>query len=131
MPSMFDDVAEFHEKILGQPQEQSPSLVNFAFCLERFRFLQEELDEFIEAGTAGDIVRVADALADIVYVALGTAWIMNLPFDQIWAAVQRANMTKVRGTTKRGNKYDAIKPEGWVGPESAIAALILREIDRE
>jgi len=72
---------------------------------------------------------VADALADLVYVALGTAYKMGLPFDSIWQAVQAANMRKVAGPTKRGNKVDACKPEGWVGPETAIARAIQRKVD--
>jgi predicted HAD superfamily Cof-like phosphohydrolase len=123
---MLEDVADFHETILGQDPALSPSLIDLPFCIERFRFMQEELDEFIEEAYQGNIVGVADALADIVYVALGTAYIMNLPFEDIWKAVQNANMRKERGVTKRGNKFDAIKPAGWVGPEPEIARAIER-----
>jgi predicted HAD superfamily Cof-like phosphohydrolase len=128
---MFDDIKEFHTKVLKLERPAEVSMIDMDFMLERMRFMMEELEEFIEAGHKGDMVGVADALADIVYVALGTAWFMNLPMDQIWQVVHAANMKKVRGTTKRGNKIDAQKPEGWVGPEQAIAALILRRIDNE
>lgn len=131
MPSMFDDINEFHEQIIQLEKPAHVGLVSDAFILERMRFLTEELEEYATAGLAGDIVGVADALADIVYVALGTAWQMGLPFQAIWDVVHSANMKKVRGITKRGNKNDAVKPEGWVGPEQAIAALILRRIDNE
>ena len=123
---MFRDVADFHELVLHSPAEGSPTLVSPEYCLERGRFILEELDEFYEASTIGDIVGVADALADLVYVALGTAYKMGLPFAEIWAAVHAANMRKVPGETKRGNKVDARKPEGWVGPETAIAQAIER-----
>lgn len=97
--------------------------------MERARFLNEELTEFCEAYSSGDLVGVSDALADLVYVALGTAYRMGLPFDQIWCAVQEANMRKVSGPTKRGNKVDACKPAGWVGPEAAIARAIQRKLE--
>lgn len=125
--NMYKDVADFHTLILGVESPDTPSLISFDFCVERTRFLQEELGEFIQAASTGDIVGVSDALADLVYVALGTSIQMGLPFDDIWHAVQSANMQKVRGMTKRGNKVDAVKPEGWVGPEAAIARAIGRK----
>lgn len=131
MPSthdMFKDVADFHELILKDFAETTPSLVSQEYCMERARFLHEELVEFCTASESGDIVGTADALADLVYVALGTAYRMGLPFDQIWGAVQEANMRKVSGQTKRGNKVDAMKPEGWVGPEATIARAIQRKL---
>ena len=131
MPSMFDDIDEFHTKIIGLEKPTAVGLVSDEFVLERMRFLAEELEEYATAGLAGDMVGVADALADIVYVALGTAWTMGIPFQAVWDVVHAANMRKVRGITKRGNKNDAVKPPGWVAPEPAIAAILLRRIDNE
>lgn len=122
--SMLKDVADFHELILNDHASSTPSLVSSAYYMERVRFLHEELTEFTDSAATGDIVGVADALADIVYVALGTAYKMGLPFDEIWRAVQIANMQKQRGITKRGNAVDAVKPLGWQGPEAAIARAI-------
>jgi len=125
LPSdVFQDVADFHKRIIEWAPEPSPSLINPAFILERFKFMDEELNEFITAGLSGDITGAADGLADIIYVAVGTMYLMGLPSQAIWDAVHTANMKKVRGQTKRGNKFDAAKPEGWVGPEQAIAAAI-------
>lgn len=124
--NMLKDVEDFHTLILGVEPPATPTLISEEFCMERTRFLAEELTEFAEASASGDIVGVADALADIVYVALGTSIQMGLPWDEIWAAVQSANMRKVSGPTKRGNKVDAMKPAGWVGPEAAIARAIQR-----
>lgn len=129
MPSMYDDIEEFHEHVLNLEKPIQVGLISDEFILERLRFLAEEMDEFGEAGIKGNIVGVADALADIVYVALGTAWQMGLPFQDIWNVVHNANMKKVRGVTKRGNKNDAAKPPGWQSPEPAIAAILLRKID--
>lgn len=128
MNSMLRDVADFHELVLKDFAEPAPSLVSAEYCVERARFLHEELNEFCTASNAGDLVGVSDALADLVYVALGTAYRMGLPFDQIWGAVQEANMRKVSGQTKRGNKVDACKPAGWVGPEATIARAIQRAL---
>jgi predicted HAD superfamily Cof-like phosphohydrolase len=117
--SYFRDVQKFHKEVLLDPEWDEPNLLD-----KRVDFMQEELDEFILAVGSNDVVGMADALADLVYVALGTADILDFPFDDIWAAVQGANMRKVPGPTKRGNKVDAMKPEGWVGPEATIDMLI-------
>jgi len=122
--NMLRDVADFHELILNSYAETAPSMISLEYCIERAAFLHEELDEFCVASGEGDMVGVADALADIVYVALGTAYKMGLPFDEIWRAVQSANMQKKPGITKRGNAVDAVKPVGWQGPEAAIARAI-------
>lgn len=125
---LFDDVAVFHEGILGDFASPLPTMVSPEYVHERLKFMVEELDEFINAEEAGDIVEMADAIADLVYVALGTAYRMGLPFPEIWDAVHAANMRKVRGETKRGNKVDAMKPVGWVGPETEIARAIGRRV---
>lgn len=127
--SMLNDVADFHELILNDPACKTPQLISLDYCVERTSFMHEELTEFIDAAEEGNIVGVADAIADIIYVALGTAYKMGLPFDEIWASVQAANMRKVAGPTKRGNKVDAMKPAGWVGPETEIARAISRSIE--
>ena len=49
---------------------------------------------------------------------------MGIPLDKVWDVVHHANMTKVKGTTKRGIANDAMKPIGWVGPEVNIAKIL-------
>jgi predicted HAD superfamily Cof-like phosphohydrolase len=120
---MFDDVGEFHQKILNQDFPK-PQLLPSRVFINRYDFLMEELLELESAHAMGDIVGAADALADLVYVALGTAYQMGIPMNQVWAAVQRANMAKVPGVTKRNMGNDATKPDGWVGPEADIQVAI-------
>ena len=121
--SFFDCVKQFHYKVLGindaKPTLQLP--VEFS---QRVAFMEEEIEELGQAYIDKDLVAVADALADLVYVALGTAHMMGIPFDQVFKTVHAANMRKMRGMTKRGMVFDACKPEGWVGPEAEIAAIL-------
>lgn len=124
-PSMLDDVVAFHTEILDVIPTGLPSLHSQEWVTERFRFLAEEVNEFYAAGMTGDMVAATDGLLDTIYVALGTLHMMNVPVQACWDAVQKANMSKVRGITSRGNKIDAVKPDGWVGPELAIADAIL------
>lgn len=117
------DVQAFQQKF-SIPMPYTPQLL--ARAAERFRqdFLLEEVGEFVEACGASDLPKAADALVDLVYVAYGTALMMGLGriWPQLWAEVQRANMSKVRAAvdgsdSKRRSSLDVIKPPGWVGPD--------------
>lgn len=125
--SNFEDVREFHLKILGH-EDSVPHLLRPLDMSQRVAFMEEEIEEMGEAYIKGDIVKVADAIADLIYVAHGTAHLMGLDMDVIWKAVHTANMQKVRGITKRGMEFDAVKPADWVGPETAIYTAIYKEM---
>ena len=113
----FRDVRDFHLKFgLLAPDGLQPVHLTQRKLGERVEFMQEELDEFKKAAETQNLSELADALVDLVYVAKGTAVMLNLPWDVLWAEVQRANMAKVRGTTKRGHAVDVTKPEGWTPP---------------
>ena len=113
----FKDVKNFHQKFgLMAPEGLQPVHLTQRKLGERVEFMQEELDEFKKAVESQDMAGLADALVDLVYVAKGTAVMMNLPWNVLWAEVQRANMDKVRGMTKRGHPVDVTKPEGWQPP---------------
>jgi predicted HAD superfamily Cof-like phosphohydrolase len=120
---MFKDVGEFHHKYgldrassIQAPHHISPELQEF-----RVKFLKEELAELEEGYREYDLPKIADALVDLVYVALGTAHLHGLPFDELFAEVQRVNMTKVRATctsdSRRGSTFDVVKPAGWTPPD--------------
>lgn len=118
--SNFEDVAAFHEKF-GLRTDTDPQLLNDSTMLYRAQFMLEELHETMKAHAKQDLAGVADGLVDLVYVALGTAYLMGLPFDELFAEVQRANMEKVRASSaaesKRGSSLDVVKPAGWRGPD--------------
>ena len=122
--SNFDDVGAFHQKF-GLPNsnegiERRP--LDYETYEFRRDFLLEEVREFIEAFETDDQAGMADALIDLVYVAMGTAHLMGLPWQVLWNEVQRANMTKQRASedgsdSKRGNSLDVVKPPGWTPPD--------------
>lgn len=120
----YDAVRSFHKKFeLDHHSRTEPSLL--LPDVQKFRedFLDEELDEFKEAIIDGDIAKAADALVDLVYVALGTAHLMGLDFDAHFEEVQKANMAKERSTgtddprSKRRHQLDVVKPVGWKPPD--------------
>jgi predicted HAD superfamily Cof-like phosphohydrolase len=127
---LIADIDRFHKKFGFEKNEKccipdDNELVNF-----RTAFLMEELAEYTNAITKKDTAAALDALVDIVYIALGTAWLFNLPFAQAWREVQKANMKKIRAkdkTGKRGTKFDVIKPKGWKTPDIDTVIDIYRE----
>jgi predicted HAD superfamily Cof-like phosphohydrolase len=86
----------------------------------RVGFLLEEVIEYIDAVRAGDLAGQLDALVDLVYIAIGTAYTQGLPFDAAWVRVHAANLRKERGTattSKRKSPFDVVKPAGWAPPD--------------
>lgn len=159
--SYYDDVGDFHRKFtLPNFPSDKPEVPSFDVLRFRSRFLLEELAEFFEScGIIGpgatlrsigksietlddsiifpgnqDLHKAADALADLVYVALGTAHFMGLPFDAVWAEVQRANMQKERAVgdhdprSTRRSRLDVVKPEGWTPPNHNDAISLARAV---
>ena len=64
-----------------------------------------------------DIVEIADALADIIYIACGTAVSYGIPLDKIWETVHNSNMAKlVDGKVLLRADGKIQKPEGWQPP---------------
>lgn len=87
----------------------------------RVKLLQEELDELKQANEDGDIIEVADALVDIMYVLLGTACEYGLvdKMEEMWDLVHNNNMNKLwpDGTVHKRSDGKVIKPEGFVKVE--------------
>lgn len=134
-PRRFDpvaDVEEFHRNFgleyKGKPRVMPTELQEF-----RKNFLKEEYEEYSEHMYKAiyflvfdkeripfELEEMADALVDLVYVALGNAYMHGFNFREMWRRVHEANMKKERavriGDSKRGTLYDVVKPPGWVAP---------------
>ena len=130
----FDDVGSFHGKfgvdnvppplfhkqairnrMIPAPHMELPrDVLKF-----RLDFIDEEVDELRLAYDSDDFEKVADALADIVWVVLGLAHMHHLPFDEIWQEVKRSNMErrKALSTDAARHSLDIVKPEGWRPPD--------------
>ena len=121
-PDFMEDIRDFHRKFglhyAGGPRQLTLHLAEF-----RTKFMQEELDEYGIATAKRDLEGQLDALVDLVYVAMGTAYQQGFDFDEAWRRVHAANMQKVRAErpadSKRGSGFDVVKPSGWVAPSHA------------
>ena len=83
----------------------------------RLALIEEEYTEFMEALNWGDSVLIAKEACDLVYVVVGTLISKGIPFNDVFAALQASNMSKVGPNgevTKRADgkilKGDDFKP---------------------
>lgn len=132
--SLVDDVRAFQEKF-QIPKNKWPGFpIDEALTKFRLAFLKEEIAEFEQACERKDLVEAFDALIDLVYVAIGTAEIFNLPFQEGWDIVHAANMQKIRvrheSDSKRGSIYDIVKPDGWLPPEKDLMCLLWSKFEK-
>lgn len=121
-------VAEFH-MAFNLPMRRVPSAeVDHGLAALRVALLEEEVGEFVTASEKSDLVGIADALADIVYVAYGTALTYGIDLDSVLREVHRSNMSKLDSDGKPLIRDDGkvIKSEEYFPPDIE-SVLGLRE----
>lgn len=132
MASVFADVLAMHKKfkvpkydlihISDNPEDQTPEFREMI----KFRkdFIQEEVDELTTAIQDQEPLEAVDAIIDMMVVGIGLLAQLHIDEEQMqahWDEVWECNMSKVlapnREDSKRGHKFDLIKPPGWKGPD--------------
>jgi len=93
-----EKVRQFMEKI-GDVVYDDPTTIPQNEAARRKRFIVEEAEEYETANAAGDIVEVADAIADLAYVVIGAAVSHGIDLQPIFDEVHRSNMTKSAGVS--------------------------------
>ena len=118
----LNNVNEFHQAF-GVNVLENPDIPERERCELRQNILQEEVDELKKAWEEGNIVEVADALADIHYVLMGTVLEFGLQdkYEEIFKEVHRSNMSKLDMNGKPVYREDGkvIKSELYTKPEIA------------
>jgi predicted HAD superfamily Cof-like phosphohydrolase len=112
-------LAQFH-RAFNLPMRQMPSAdIDHALARLRVALLEEEVAEFVTASKRGDLVGIADALADIVYVAYGTALTYGIDLDAVLQEVHRSNMSKLGSEGKPLIRDDGkvLKSERYFPPD--------------
>ncbi|OII60754.1 hypothetical protein BJP40_07705 [Streptomyces sp. CC53] len=128
MRSVSELVREFHEAF-GLAARTRPAEVPPEVARHRQDLLEEEVSELGEAAAAGGLVEFAHELADVVYVAYGTALVHGIDLDAVLEEVHRANMSKLGpdgrpslrsdGKVLKGDSYRApdvaavLRAQGW------------------
>ena len=92
--SNFNKVKTFMETF-GQEVKNKPSFSSEKINNLRYELIKEELDEFKEALKNKDILEVADALTDILYVTYGAGHAFGINLDKCFEEVQQSNMSKL------------------------------------
>ena len=92
--SNFDDVKDFME-IYGQEVKTKSSFPNEKIIQLRYDLIKEELDELSLAIKEKDIIEVADALTDLLYVVYGAGHAFGIDLDKCFTEVQRSNLSKL------------------------------------
>lgn len=93
-PTNFDRVRQFMVA-MGQGAPDKPTMAPEEVAQLRFRLIDEELTEFHEAQQNDDIIGIADAIADLLYVVYGAAIAYGIDADACFAEVHRSNMSKL------------------------------------
>jgi predicted HAD superfamily Cof-like phosphohydrolase len=97
MKKYTDAVHEFHSAFkLGIKNEPTADLGE-AKNLLRFNLMKEENEEYLEAANANDLVEVADALGDMLYILAGTIIEHGMQYKiaEVFDEIQRSNMSKL------------------------------------
>tara|TARA_Y100000816_G_scaffold253998_1_gene205904 strand:- start:621 stop:998 length:378 start_codon:yes stop_codon:yes gene_type:complete len=79
----------------GQEVKKKSELSSDKINLLRLSLIQEELDELTKAINENDILEVADALTDILYVTYGAGHAFGIDLDKCFDEVQKSNMSKL------------------------------------
>lgn len=121
----FDCVRAFHEKY-GAPVGDLafPALLSYRRQALRENLLHEELNELYDAYHEADLVKVADALTDALYVLIGFFVEIGLDPGPLFDEVHRSNMTKTQGNVGLDGKI--LKGPGFRPPD--IEAVIKRQL---
>ena len=92
--SNFNKVGTFM-KTFGQEVKSKPSFSSDKINKLRIDLIKEELDELQEAMKKNDLLEVADALTDILYVTYGAGHAFGIDLDKCFEEVQNSNMSKL------------------------------------
>ena len=79
----------------GQEVKKKSELSSEKINSLRLSLIQEELDELTKAIKENDILEVADALTDILYVTYGAGQAFGINLDKCFDEVQKSNMSKL------------------------------------
>ena len=95
----FDKVGTFM-KTFGQEVKTKPSFSTDKINKLRLDLIKEELTELTEAMSNKDLLEVADALTDILYVTYGAGHAFGINLDKCFEEVQNSNMSKLDENAK-------------------------------
>ncbi len=119
MKDYINKVKEFHEAFGIENAKQYETLDEKVYEL-RHNLLKEENEEYLQACKDGDLVEIADALGDILYIAYGSLLKHGLQdkIEEVFDEIHRSNMSKLGADGKPIYREDGkvLKGEGYFRP---------------
>lgn len=138
MINVFKMVKEFNDNIIKLKSSDTLSLDRYLWFKG---VVKEEVLEFQSARYEMNNqyiprikarVDMLDALIDLIYFIIGRVQELGFTEDEFYTHfkyVHQANMTKQKGNKGRGSDTDAIKPQGWTGPETKMIKYLCKKED--
>ena len=114
----FELVGDFMQAF-GQSVETQPTWPDFNTRELRVDLIQEEVDELVEAIANKDMVEIADALTDILYVVYGAGHTFGIDLDECFTEVHASNMSKLGedGAPIKADNGKVMKGPGFFAPD--------------
>tara|TARA_B110000014_G_scaffold207981_1_gene159083 strand:- start:2201 stop:2587 length:387 start_codon:yes stop_codon:yes gene_type:complete len=114
----FELVGDFMES-MDQEVRIKPSFPEGDIQKLRFDLVEEELDELQYGIDNQDIVEIADALTDLLYVVYGAGHAFGIDLDECFSEVHRSNMSKLGPDFKPIKREDGkvLKPDTYSPPD--------------
>ena len=111
----------------GQEVKKKSELSSEKINSLRLSLIQEELDELTKAMKENDILEVADALTDILYVTYGAGHAFGIDLDKCFDEVQRSNMSKLSkdGKPIYNENGKVMKGPGYFKPD--LSKFIIKD----
>lgn len=97
MKNKLDAVKEFHTAFKIGYRESPKADLGIEKNMLRYKLMREENEEYLEAANNNDLVEVADALGDMLYILCGTIIEHGLQhkIEEVFDEIQRSNMSKL------------------------------------
>lgn len=121
-------VRRFHDAFGVENAHAPTGAIGDREALLRYKLIREENEEYLDAALRGDLVEVADALGDILYILCGTLLKHGLEHKiaEVFREIQRSNMSKLDADGRPILRDDGkvLKSELYFRPD--IAAILSR-----
>ena len=97
MINKINKVKKFHELFFIGNEDEPKAVIDESTFLLRHRLMKEENEEYLEARKDGDMIEIADALGDMLYIWCGTVLKHGMQdiISEVFDEIQRSNMSKL------------------------------------
>ena len=131
MIDKINKVKKFHEAFLIGNEDKPRAIVDESIFLLRHRLMQEENQEYLEACKNGDLVEIADALGDMLYIWCCTVLKHGMQdvICEIFDEIQNSNMSKLDKNNKPIFREDGkvMKGDNYFKPN--IKSILLKHVE--